>query len=114
MLICKASVRFKRLTPALMEILNTLFAMDQHRAADVQPADLVITSANDSTHGATSRHYRDEAIDVRSKTFPEGLKGPFRALLEAELGPRFRVLLEDRGTPNEHFHCQVKKGQTFP
>jgi hypothetical protein len=113
MLICKASVRFKRFTPAMMAILAGIYEADIDEA-DGQPTDLVITSANDSTHGDGSRHYRDEAIDLRSKTFPEGLKEPFRADLQRRLGPKFRVLLENRGTLNEHFHCQVKKGQTFP
>lgn len=114
MVICKSSVRFKRFTPAMMALLNTLYAVDLGKLAG-QPEDLVITSANDSGHMATSRHYRDEALDVRSKSFASvAAKRAFRAHLEAQLGPQFRVLLEQLGTPNEHFHCQVRKGMTFP
>jgi hypothetical protein len=78
------------------------------------PDALVITSGNDSTHGANSRHYRDEAIDVRSKSFPSrASKLAFVKRLEAALGDRFRVLFENDGTENEHFHVQVRKGQRF-
>ena len=114
MLICKASVRFKRLTPALMTLLNALYAADRGKV-EGQPEDLVITSANDSTHGEFSRHYRDEALDVRSKSFAsEQAKKVFRDSLVSQLGQKFTVLYESRGTPNEHLHLQVRKGTTFP
>ena len=110
MLICKSSVRFKRFTPALMTLLNALCATDRSKV-DGQPDDLVITSANDSTHAENSRHYIDEALDVRSKTFTsESGKAAFRFNLERFLGPKFRVLHEGMGTPNEHFHIQPRKG----
>lgn len=114
MLVCKASVRFKRFTPALMTLLNALYAADLGKL-DGQPDDLVITSANDSTHSRFSRHYVDEALDVRSKSFAtEQAKRIFRDNLAKQLGPKFTVLYEARGTANEHFHCQPKKGTVFP
>lgn len=113
MLICKGSVRFKRFTPAVMTILNALYAADLGKLAG-QPDDLVITSANDSTHGEDSRHYSDEALDIRSKSFSHQTKEIFRKSLESNLGPKFRVLFEGKGTDNEHFHAQVKKGAIFP
>lgn len=114
MVMFKSTVRLKRLTPALLTMLNALYAADLEKLVG-QPEDLVITSGNDSTHAANSRHYTDEALDVRSKTFiNEATKEQFRVTLEANLGPQFRVLHESNGTPNEHYHIQVKKGQTFP
>ena len=113
MVICKASVRFKRFTPAMLALLHALDAADRN-FVDGQPTDLVITSANDATHGPKSRHYTDEAVDVRSKTFPAQTKAVFRAALERALGPKFRVLYEGAGTPNEHFHCQVRRGMAYP
>jgi hypothetical protein len=78
------------------------------------PSELVITSGNDSTHGKNSRHYRNEAIDIRSKNFPSSdAKHAFRSRYETVLGERFRVLLENEGEANEHFHAQVRMGQTF-
>lgn len=113
MVTVKASVRFKRFTPALMTLLNTLYACDLGKL-EGQPADLVITSANDSQHAPNSKHYEDAALDVRSKSFPTlAAKRTFRAHLETQLGPKFRVLYEDHGTPQQHFHCQVRKGVTF-
>jgi|SRR3990167_11011318 len=112
MVSCKPSVRFKRFTPAMMTLLNALYAADLGKV-EGQPEDLVITSANDSTHGDGSRHYTDEALDVRSKTFAtEQAKDAFRANLTKQLGPKFTVLYEGKGTPNQHFHCQPKKGTT--
>ena len=113
MVTCKASVRFKRFTPALMTILNALYAADLRKLAG-QPDDLVITSVNDSTHGEHSKHYEDAAMDIRSKSFSPQTKELFRASVEAALGPKFRVLFEGRETANEHFHAQFRKGETFP
>ena len=110
MVITKATVRFKRFTPALMTLLNTLYACDLGKL-EGQPEDLVITSANDSQHLPTSRHYTNEALDVRCKSFATmAAKRAFRVHLETQLGPKFRVLLEGLGTDNEHFHAQVRKG----
>ena len=78
----------------------------------------MITSANDSTHLPTSKHYLDEAIDLRSNNFQAESKAMFRTELEKflNLGSPcpFTVLLEDIGTSNEHFHVQVKKGNRCP
>lgn len=113
MLICKANVRFKRITPAMMILLNALYRMDQLKL-DGQPDDIVITSANDSKHMAKSRHYTDEALDVRSKTFAdEAAKARFVTQLRAQLGTDFTVLYEGKGTPNQHFHVQVRRHVTI-
>ena len=110
----KPTVRFKRFTPAIMTLLNTLYACDLGKLVG-QPEDLVITSANDSQHGPQSRHGKDEALDLRSKTFAdETAKNLFRAHLARQLGPRFTVLYEAPGTEKQHFHCQPKKGTTYP
>lgn len=107
------TVRIRRLTPALKTILDTLYTVDG--SAPWLPPDLVVTSLNDSTHGIGSRHYDDEAADVRSHTFHTPAdRVAFRELLAERLGARFTVLLEDEGRPNEHFHIQPKKGTTYP
>lgn len=100
------------LTPALAHIFWRLEQF--HR--DFGPVEeLVITSINDGNHKQDSRHYTNEAIDIRSHNFPsEFLKKEFRRELEAYLGPKFRVLYESAGTPNQHFHVQVRKGMKFP
>lgn len=85
------------------------------------PELIVVTSVNDSTHSKNSKHYTNQAIDIRSHNFPNSkAKEMFRSLLEQHLNnhprlpKRFRVLIEDEGKDNEHFHCQVAKGKQFP
>ena len=64
-----------------------------------------ITSANDSTHGVNSLHYKGRALDFRTRDF-EGDKHALLALIRASLGENFDVLLEDEGGPQEHIHCE--------
>ncbi|HYE87468.1 MAG TPA: hypothetical protein VEA16_13995 [Vicinamibacterales bacterium] len=110
-LVCKPTVRFKAFTPALLRILRGVFTVAQ---ACTDVPDVVITSANDSTHSPKSRHYTNEAVDLRSRSFPSSTaKQRFAALLRAELGPAFTVLYEGAGTPQEHWHIQPKKGTDY-
>lgn len=113
----KDNVRFKRWTPALAFILSKLHELQNLN--DWLP-DLVVTSVNDSAHSKNplSRHYTDEALDIRSHNFTneeDTLK--FIDLLKKALNPgkipKFTVLYEDVGLKNEHIHVQVMKGKTF-
>ena len=116
-LLVKPGVTFKRFTPALIHMLNVLLQIAQEGRDLVpgMPEDLVVTSANDATHATTSRHYKDEALDIRSKSFPHrAAKDLLRMNLQARLGPKFTVLFENEGGAQEHFHCQVKRGGTYP
>lgn len=106
----KSSVRHKTINYELLHMLYTLVYLDRNPVAG-QPAELVVTSANDSTHMAGSQHYADLAIDVRSKTFKPAASDAFLERLRHELGPDYTVLYEGDGTPNAHFHLQRKKGQ---
>jgi len=106
--ICKPSVRFKGFTFPLLTILDTLVYLDRHPVKG-QPADIVITSASDGKHKVGSKHYTNEALDVRSKTFKYEARELFICALAHELGGLFTVLYEGDGTPNAHIHVQVKK-----
>ena len=82
------------------------------------PAELTVTSINDSGHGVDSKHYKDMAIDLRSKSFPSAMKLDFVDKFAHHLnilskGTKYTVLLEGLGTANEHFHIQVAKGTTY-
>ena len=116
MILFKDTVRIKRLTPDLKFILNKLDEF--HKVfITICPSDVVITSINDSTHSERSKHYVDEAIDIRSKNFEAWNKNAFVLEFSRYLNlyyaePKFTVLLEGLNTPNEHFHIQVKKGFT--
>jgi hypothetical protein len=74
---------------------------------DDLPTELRITSGNDSTHMDGSKHYTDEALDVRSKSFPSRhLKNEFIRLVKFRLGSAYQGILESEGQPNEHFHFE--------
>jgi hypothetical protein len=89
-----------------------------HKFSNLCPKEIVITSANDSKHSNNSKHYLNEALDLRSHNFMPGTKIAFREELERFLNIGspcpFTVLLEGLDTPNEHFHVQVKKGYRCP
>lgn len=76
--------------------------------------DLTVTSAFDGEHMPNSRHYRGEALDLRSHNMTKAKKVKFQAWVTETLGPKFTVLLENPGQVNEHFHIQVRKGIRFP
>ena len=105
----KPGVVFKGFTFPLLTILDTLVWLDAHPVVG-QPPDLVITSGNDSKHKANSKHYSNEAVDIRTKTFNgQPSKAAFMSALKKELGPSFTVLFECEGAPNEHLHVQVAR-----
>ena len=105
---CKPTVRFKGFTYNLLTILDSLVWLDAH-PVEGQPADLVITSANDSRHKDGSKHYENLAVDVRSKSFADVPRELFICALAKELGAGFTVLYEGDGTPNAHIHVQPRK-----
>lgn len=115
MIITKSTlVYFTELTPALLHIFNVLMKIDELRGVLVMPEQLVITAIANGVHMQNSRHYTNEALDLRSNNFPtRESKRAFRKSFEDLLGPKFRVLLEGENTLNEHFHIQVRKGETF-
>jgi len=106
----KKGVQFDKTTAALGRLLSVLLMLPQKEG---WPSVVVITSGSDGQHSPNSRHYVGDAIDVRSHNFSAAFKEEFRNTYEQALGPQFRVLLEYLGSPNEHFHAQVRKGHTF-
>ena len=70
--------------------------------------EVVITSANDGAHKDGSLHYKNAAVDVRTKNFPdEPTKKSFLAALVKELGDAdFDFLYEDPGGANQHVHIE--------
>jgi hypothetical protein len=109
----KSNCRIKVYSPPLHAILGALHSFHMQNSA-LCPLDIMVTSINDSNHMAGSRHYTDEAIDIRSNNFKPENKTKFVTEFEQylnSLGTRkFTVLLEDLGIPNEHIHVQVRKG----
>lgn len=112
MVLTKSGVKLKNLTSAMAWMLYRLEQFN--RVMKGFPTNLTITSINDSQHMEGSRHYTDEAIDIRSHNFEDHeQKLEFMTRFGDLLGPKFTILLENIGSPNEHFHVQVRKGQVF-
>lgn len=108
---CKGSARFVRFTPAMMRMLNVLYTQAKH-VTDVD--SIVITSANDSLHMKDSRHYKDEALDLRTHHFSSSQAVElFANELRIAFSSAFTVLHEDKGGPNDHLHIQPKIGTVY-
>jgi hypothetical protein len=104
----KDGVAFTVIAPGGFRILGAL----DHMAA-LGTEDLTITSACDGAHsGPDDPHHRGEAYDIRTHDLAD--KQRTLSILKGMLGTAFYAFLEDEGTPNEHIHCQVKKGTTYP
>mgnify|MGYP001584272903 CR=1 FL=1 len=106
----KDGVVFKRLSSEIMSALRLIEPI--FTSAGV---NCVITSANDSKHMGGSLHYKDRALDLRSKHLPPGSKLTVRDSIAHALGSDYQVLLENEGGVNEHFHVEYDppKGKTL-
>ncbi len=81
-------------------------AVNTHRGLTDGPADLMVTSGNDSKHMTGSKHYTNNALDFRTKSFSAAAKRVFRERLAVRLGPNYQIILEDEAGPNEHLHVE--------
>jgi hypothetical protein len=113
--VCKPGVVFKGFTWGLVRILEVLVYIARAFPEWFPDGQLDITSANDSTHSAIplSRHFTNEALDIRSHDLTEEVKDRFLLALSRALGPGFFSQIENRGQPNEHIHVQVMRGWSF-
>lgn len=69
--------------------------------------DCIVTSVNDATHMANSKHYSDQAIDFRLKHIQfEFDKKKVASEIKESLGEHFDVILESLNTDNEHLHLE--------
>ena len=115
----KENCRFKYYSDALGFMLGHLNKI----MSDIPSLpDIMVTSVNDSTHSPHSRHYTDEALDIRLHNFTDALqKHTFLNQLVARLNTDPEAIkpncfwgqIENMGTPNEHCHIQVKLGMKY-
>ena len=107
----KPGVLFLMIAPGGFRILEAISLV-----ASIVGFDLTITSACDGEHsGPNDPHHRGEAFDVRSHLLTSEQKARVLEEFSSQLpATRFFWFLESPGTPNEHFHIQVKKGTTYP
>lgn len=97
----KGSVKLTGLSPQIVVALIVASSI-----AEDMGLDLVVTSANDSKHGANSLHYKGAAIDLRTKNMPDPQRGQFVLKVRGCLTPDFDVVFEGEGTDNEHLHVE--------
>lgn len=68
---------------------------------------VVITSGADGCHVTGSKHYRGDALDIRTKDMPNAeVKREFVKLVIQRLGEGYQGFLENEGTSNEHAHFE--------
>jgi hypothetical protein len=68
--------------------------------------DMLITSGNDGTHMVGSLHYKDRALDFRTKHLRIADKKALVTAVKRRLGKGYDVILEDAGGANEHLHVE--------
>jgi len=109
-----SSVIFQEYSASLCRILTVLEEIHRTKKTE-QPENLIITSVNDGRHKIDSKHYKNQALDLRSKNFKDEIdKADFMEALSKALGPKFTVIYEFPGGVSEHFHIQVKRGEEYP
>lgn len=88
-------------------IIQAAFLNAAHELGVKLPDDTAwVTSGNDRVHMRGSKHYTDEALDFRSKTFATAEKHKMLEVIKRRLGKDYNVLLESEGGANEHFHIE--------
>ena len=107
----KDGVEFTVIAPGGFCILAAI-----ENAAALCNRDLTITSACDGEHsGPDDPHHRGEAYDVRTHDIPPEYKQLVAGtILRGLPAGRFYGFIESPGTPDEHFHVQVRKGTNYP
>lgn len=106
-LLAKPGVAFDVDALALGRLLGSLLLMPP--PSGWAGSTLTITSGSDGSHAATSRHYRGEAVDIRTRGWTPEQREHMRSHIEATFGTKFRCIDEV-----DHLHLQVRKGQAYP
>jgi hypothetical protein len=70
------------------------------------PGDTLVTSANDGEHRDGSKHFSDEAVDVRVHGLTREQIQQWATTIRKRLGRNFDVVVESLGTPNAHIHIE--------
>ena len=100
----KANADIKNLHPSMNIVINEVI-----KAYNEYNVDPVITSGNDSRHSFNSKHYKNKALDFRTKDLPYYAKNRIARTVAYNLGRDYYVQLESLGSNNEHLHVQYNK-----
>lgn len=92
------NVQLQNLAPQM--VLALWMCQEVYNEYDVE---LVVTSANDSTHSSTSLHYMGCAADLRTNTLDAGVRQEARNKIKAKLNRDFDVILE-----SDHIHLEYQ------
>lgn len=98
-----SSVRVSALSQG---IVNAFDEMHLVASAMGYPAPLV-TSGNDSSHSRNSKHFSNDAVDIRCNSANGMTKNKcisYVLSMKAALGSRYDVIYEDYGNSNSHIH----------
>jgi len=68
----------------------------------------IVTSANDARHSATSLHYNNDAIDLRTRHLTPAHKHDIRNKIAARLNSDYDVILEE-----DHLHIEKQPKRRF-
>lgn len=74
----------------------------------VPDVNAVLTEGTGGKHKVHSLHYVGQAMDLRSNSIPKEAVPRVMVAMQRALGPDFQFILEDKGTPNEHFHVEYQ------
>lgn len=100
MLIFKVGVKLTDLKP---QIVLAIMCIESFYSEINVPC--VITSCNDGVHSNVSLHFSGNAVDIRTKNYPDN-KHVLRDNIKIALGDNFDVVFEAEGTDNEHLHVE--------
>ena len=93
---------FGELQPEMDPVMPTVAAIWGAHALGTP----TITSIQDGTHAADSKHYDGLAVDIRLNDVAPDLHATLAREIQSSLGSRFYVLHEYHGTPSDHMHIQ--------
>ncbi|CAN7167029.1 hypothetical protein LJR232_000211 [Aquipseudomonas alcaligenes] len=99
----KAGADLTNLSEKITSILDEIVSVWKELNAPTP----VITSGNDSTHGANSLHYANEAIDLRANNISADLAQGLVDQLRNAVGPDYDIIYETfPNSSNNHIHVE--------
>jgi hypothetical protein len=93
-------IKFKSAVKCPKVVILVAAAANAHRELDL-PGDMWVTSLNDSVHMRGSKHYEDEAADLRTRDLTQAQVTAWAKVIKRRLGRDYQVI--DEG---DHLHLE--------